>query len=129
MASFAFRFEPLYRVAALPFGVTPHTTGVEVDDDDDRLRVRFGPWRVETGLANVAGTLVTGPYQVPKTIGPAHLSLVDRGMTCATNRWRGLCVCFHEPVRGIDPTGRLRHPGLTLTVEDIDGLDAALARR
>ena len=126
MPAFAFRFEPLYRAAALPFGVTPGTTAVDVDGD--HLRVRFGPWRVETGLDNVAGTQVTGPYQVLKTIGPAHLSLVDRGMTCATNRWRGLCVCFHEPVTGLDPLGRLRHPGLTLTVEDIEALDAALTR-
>jgi hypothetical protein len=124
--SFAFRFEPLYRALALPFGVTPGTTGVEVDDR--RLRVRFGLWRVETDLTNVAGTERSGPYQVPKTIGPPHLSLKDRGMTCATNRRRGLCIRFHEPVSGIDPTGTLRHPGLTVTVADIDGLETALAR-
>ena len=126
MAVFAFRFEPLYRVMALPFGVTPRTASVEVDDQ--RLVVRFGPWRVETALANVAGTERSGPYQVVKTAGPAHLSGVDRGMTCATNRRRGLCVRFHAPVRGIDPLGKLRHPGLTVTVGDIDGLEAALAR-
>ena len=125
MTAFPFRFESLYRAAGLPFGVTPATTGVDVEGG--WLSVRFGPWRVATELANVTGTTVTGPYQVPKTIGPAHLSLSDRGMTCATNRWRGLCITFREPVRGIDPLGRLRHPGLTVTVEDIDGLGAALA--
>ena len=126
MATFPFRFEPLYRAMALPLGITPRTAGVEVDAR--HLRVRFGLWRVETELANVAGTERTGPYQVPKTIGPPHLSFSDRGMTCATNRRRGLCVRFHEPVQGIDPVGALRHPGLTLTVADIEGLEAALAR-
>ena len=125
MATFAFRFEPLYRVMALPFGVTPATASVDVDERG--LTVRFGLWRVETDLANVSGTERSGPYQVAKTIGPAHLSLTDRGMTCATNRRRGLCLRFHEPVRGIDPLGQLRHPGLTVTVADIDGLEAALA--
>ena len=125
MATFAFRFEPLYRALALPFGVTPATASVHVDQGG--LRVRFGLWRVETDLANVAGTERSGPYQVAKTIGPAHLSLVDKGMTCATNRRRGLCVRFHEPVRGLDPLGKILHPGLTPTVADIDGLEAALA--
>jgi len=38
-----------------------------------------------------------------------------------------VCICFREPVTGLDPTGRLRHPGLTVTVADVDGLVAALA--
>lgn len=123
-AVFPFRFTPPFRTAALPFGVTPGTARVEVGDG--RLRARFGPWRVDTPLANVGGREVTGPYLWWKTIGPAHLSLTDRGLTFATNPDRGLCVRFLEPVTGIEPTGRLRHPGLTLTVADVDGLAAAL---
>jgi hypothetical protein len=61
------------------------------------------------------------------TIGPAHLSFTDRGLTMATNGDRGVCIRFREPVAGIEPTGRIRHPGLTVTVADCDGLLARLA--
>ena len=104
---------------------TSTTTSVTVERGE--LRAKFGPWRVRTPLTNVAGTEVSGPYSFVKTAGPAHLSFTDRGVTFATNGERGLCIRFHEPVRAMDPTGRLRHPGLTVTVEDIDGLAAALA--
>jgi hypothetical protein len=124
MARFPFAFEPRYRAAALPFGVMPRTAWVDVTGED--LVVRFGPWRVETTTGNVAGTEVTGPYSFAKTAGPAHLSFADRGMTCATNGRRGLCIRFREPVRGIDPTGRILHPGLTVTVTKIDELRRTL---
>lgn len=123
---FPFRFEPVYRLLAAPFNIRPATTGVGLDGD--RLRARFGPWRLQTELANVAGTTLTGPYGVAKTAGPAHLSLSDRGVTFATNRDRGVCIRFREPVRCLDPTGWLRHPALTVTVRDYNALIAALAR-
>ena len=123
--TFDFAFDLLHRAAGLPFGITPGTTGVEIAGG--RLDARFGLWRVSTALANVEGTQVTGPYSAWKTMGPAHLSLADRGLTFATNTRGGLCIRFREPVPGIEPTGRLRHPGLTVTVADIDGLAAALA--
>jgi hypothetical protein len=125
MATFAFRFDPRYRAAALPFGVLPATT--EVDVDGGELVIRFGLWRLRTPLSNVAGTEVTGPYSFVKTAGPAHLSFTDRGVTFATNGDRGLCIRFHEPVAAIEPTGRLRHPGATVTVDDVEGLAAAHA--
>jgi hypothetical protein len=123
--TFDFDFEPAYRAAALLFGVTPDRAGVEVTDG--RLVARYGFWRVETDVANVASTEISGPYRLLSTIGPAHLSLADRGLTFASNRRRGLCISFKEPVPGLEPTGRLRHPGLTVTVADVDGLARALA--
>ena len=122
---FTFAFAAPHRAVSFLFGVTPGTAWVEVDDRE--LRCRFGPWRLATPRANVAGTEATGPYSVPKTIGPAHLSLADRGLTFSTNARRGLCIRFREPAAGIEPTGRLRHPALTVTVADVDGLAAALA--
>lgn len=123
---FPFAFAPSYRLAALPFGVLPRTAWVEVDPL--RLRARFGLWTLDTPRSNVADVAVTGGYSFIRTAGPAHLSLTDHGVTFATNGDRGVCVCFHEPVRVLDPTGRLRHPGATFTVADPDGLVAALAR-
>lgn len=120
---FAFEFAPAYRVAALPFGVTPRTTYVEVvDAPDPELRVRFGPWTLRTPLSNVSSAQRSGPFAFPKTAGPARLSFADRGVTFATNGEAGLCLTFREPVSGIDPTGLLKHPGATLTVQDVDGL-------
>lgn len=124
---FSFRFAPSYRVPALLFGVTPATARVEVDESE--LRARFGPWSLRTPLANVASTQETGGFSFAKTAGPAHLSFADRGVTFATNGDSAACVLFHEPVRVLDPTGRIRHPGATLTVADPAGLIAALEVR
>jgi hypothetical protein len=121
---FPFAFDPVYRAAALCFGITPSTARVDVAGGE--LTARFGLWLVTTPLANVTGAHAHGPYSFLKTVGPAHLSLADRGVTFATNRRRGLCMTFREPVVALDPTGHLRHPGLTVTVADVDGLAAAL---
>jgi hypothetical protein len=119
-SQFGFRFSALYRIAALPFGITPATTAVELTGDE--LMVRFGPWRVKTTMSNVTDAQITGPFSVPKTIGPAHLSFADRGLTLATNPDKGVCMLFEEPVSGLDPFGRLRHPGLTVTVAECERL-------
>jgi hypothetical protein len=125
--TFSFRFDPRYRLLAAPFGVTPARSSVQLAAG--RLQARFGPWRVETSLDNVIDAEPTGPYRLVKTIGPAHVSFTDRGLTFATNPDRGACIRFHSPVRGMDPAGVVRHPGLTVTVADVDGLLAALSRR
>jgi hypothetical protein len=83
---------------------------------------------VRTQLGNIASAELTGPYGFLKTVGPAHLSLSDRGLTFASNRRQGVCVRFREPVAGMEPTGRIRHPGLTVTVADCAGLVTALQR-
>lgn len=111
-----FDFDPRYRIAARPFGVTATSSYVELTDD--RFTARFGPWVVDTPRSNIRGAGVTGPYSMVRTIGPAHLSFADRGLTFATNDRAGVCITFREPVPGIDPFGRIRHPGLTVTVVD-----------
>lgn len=121
---FTFAFEPVYRVAAMAFGVTPGRAWVDLEDG--QVTARFGFWLVRTAVSNVTGTQVGGPYRLLRTVGLAHLSLADRGLTFATNGRRGLCMTFAEPVIGADPTGHLRSPGLTVTVADIEGLAAAL---
>ena len=123
--TFDFEFDPAYQAMALLFGVTPGRTGVEIDGNT--FVARYGLWSLATTLDNIAGFEISGPYRIWTTIGPAHLSLADRGLTFASNRRRGLCMKFKEPVPGLEPTGRLRHPGLTVTVADVDGLAAALA--
>lgn len=121
---FEFAFEGRYRLPALMFGVTPMTTRVRVTDDE--LLVRFGIWRLRTLLSNITETTETGGFAWHRTAGPAHLSLADHGITFATNSQRGLCISFAEPVRAIEPTGRLLHPAMTVTVTDPGALAAAL---
>lgn len=123
---FPFRFASSYRLPALAVGVTPGTAYVEVSGSE--LLVRFGLWRLRTSLANIAGVERTGGFSYLKTAGPPHLSFADRGVTFATNGDAAVCVRFREPVRVLDPTGRVRHPGATLTVADPDALEAELAR-
>lgn len=121
---FAFSWDRRYRIAALPFGTTPGRAWIEVTPTE--LHVRYGWWSLRSALSNISGVDVTGDYAFVKTAGPPHLSMSDRGITFATNGRRGLCVSFRQPVSGIDPTHRIKHPGATLTVADVDGLAAAL---
>ena len=130
VAEYDFRFDLAYRIAALPFGVHPGSAAVSVDERTEPavLRAQFGPWRVTTPVGNVVATRITGPYAALKTVGPAHVSLADGGLTFATNGRRGLCISFREPVRGLEPFGVVRHHSLTVTVDDAEGLQRALAR-
>ena len=67
--------------------------------------MRFGLWWLHTPLTNIAGTEVTGPFGLLRTLGPAHLSLADNGITFATNGDRGLCIRLHDPVRPSNRSG------------------------
>jgi hypothetical protein len=124
MQNFPFRFELGYRRAAMLFGVTERSTSITISADV--LRVHFGSWRVRTPLSNIVHVEITGPYLFLKTAGPARLGLTDRGLTFATNHERGVCMEFRQPITGIDPLGLVRHPNLTLTPADCDGLARAL---
>lgn len=121
---FAFAWEPRYRLPALAFGVTPRRAWVEVTPSE--LYVRYGLWKLRSALSNISGVEVSGSYAFLKTAGPPHLSMSDRGISFATNGHEGLCIRFREPVPGIDPTKRIKHPGATLTVADVAGLARAL---
>jgi hypothetical protein len=130
MTRYAFDFSAAYRGPALLFGITPRTAWVELDERT--LHVRYGPWSLTTPVTNIADVVRTGGFAFVKTAGPPHLSFSDRGISFATNDGRGsagadekraLCVSFHTPVPGIDPTGRIKHPGATLTVADPDALE------
>lgn len=121
---FDFAFAPSYRLAALPFGITPRSAWVEVDDSE--LRVRYGLWRMRTPLGNIREVNRTGGFTWLKTAGPPHLSFSDRGVSFTTNGDDAVCLQFHEPVPAIDPTRRIQHPGATMTVADPDDLENLL---
>jgi hypothetical protein len=122
---FGFRFEPVMQALALPFGIRPSNAWVEVGDE---VHIAFGPWHMRFPRADVEDVQETTDYWLPKVAGPPHLSFADRGITFATNRKRGLCIQLANPHPGIGPFGLIRHPGATVTVDDIDGLTHALRR-
>jgi hypothetical protein len=125
MAEFAFRFEPKYRALLRGFGVTPRTARIMVSNGD--LDVRFGPWHLRTPLSNIASIERSGPYKWYRAIG-IRGSLADSGVTFGTTTEGGLCVLFKERVPGLLPFGLRKHEGMTVTPEDIDGLEIALGR-
>jgi hypothetical protein len=123
---FEFRFDPAYQRAARPFGITPGRAWVQIDDE--RLVARYGPWRLQTPLSNIKSVAITGPYRFYRTAGPARLGVSDAGLTFASNGDQGVLISFRKRVPAIDPLGVLRHPELTVTVADVDGLVGALGR-
>jgi hypothetical protein len=117
---FALRRDEPFATASRLFAVTGSNSYVDVDDD--RLEIRFGPWQLTTPMDNVESAEATGPFSWWKVIGPPHLSLKDRGITFATSTQGGVCLRFREPVPAIEPRGVIRHPGVTVTVDDPDDL-------
>lgn len=119
--TFPFAFDSRYAaMARLTAGARPGNASVVLDDG--QLVVRFGWLGVRTPLANVKDVRITRDYRWFKAIG-ARLSLADRGATYGTNTTGGVCVCFHEPVKALPVAAS---PGLTLTVEDLDGFATAV---
>lgn len=123
--SFDFRFDDRWKPILAGFGIRPSNSSVTITDEE--LDARFGPFRLRTPLDNVTGVETGGDYQWYRAIG-ARLSLADRGVTFGTNTESGVCVLFDSPVRALDPTGTLLHPGATFTVADTGGLADAVRR-
>jgi hypothetical protein len=125
---FQFAFEPLLIPFAAAVGVRENsawvelTPGEDVDGKDDAVEVHFGPWSMAFPRIDVTSAEVTGPYHFAKVAGPPHLSFKDRGVTFATTRQRGLCISLRRPRKALDPLGLLRHPALTVTVDDPETL-------
>ncbi|HSK25012.1 MAG TPA: hypothetical protein VK906_17640 [Egicoccus sp.] len=128
--TFAFAFAARYRPVLLAFGVTPSTARVVVGPPEPGavLRARFGPFLLDTTLDNVADVTVGGPYRPHRVIGP-RLSLADRGVTFGTSVSAGVCVRFHEPVGALFGHRFVRHPGMTVTVQDPDGFARVVRAR
>jgi hypothetical protein len=121
---FEFRFSRPYRLAARPFGITPQSAWVQIDDQ--HLLANYGPWQLGTTLANISRVAITGPYWFYRTAGPARLGVTDGGLTFASNGEQGVLLSFRERVPAIDPFKLIRHPELTVTVADVHGLISAL---
>jgi hypothetical protein len=94
--------------------------------DDDQLIVRYGPFRVDAPLSQIQDAHITGPYRWWTAVG-ARLSLADDGLTFGTNATRGVCIHFEPRIHRV--LGLRDHSALNVTVEDCEGLVAALTQR
>ncbi len=125
MQVFTFDFHPRYRYLLLPWGVKPDNSFVAMTDDE-QFHAKFGRWEIKTPLSNLSGYQRSGDYKWYKAIG-IRGSWADHGLTFGSTTKQGVCVTFDEPVKAFLP-GMPHHPGLTVTVENADGLVAALQK-
>jgi hypothetical protein len=112
------RSRPLLR---LLFGVRAENAYVDLDEDVD---ARFGRFRVRTPVANVASWRIEGPWRWITAIG-VRRSVRHGDLTFGGNHAGGVRIDFRERVR----SSPFWIPALYVTVDDLDGLAAALAAR
>ena len=105
MSSHAFRFDIGERLRPWSRLFFVHPGACSARIEHGQLSVLFGRWSLTTPVSNIADVTVTGPYTWRKAVGPAHLSVADRGVTFATTDERGVCISFVEPVAAIKPSG------------------------
>lgn len=120
---FPYRIDSTYRLLLAPFRLD-RDDGVTLTDDT--FRATFGRATLETPIANVTGAHSTLDYQWFKAIG-MRLSFADDGLTFGTSTHGGVCVHFDSRVRRV--IGMRDHSALTVTVDDLDGLVAAIEDR
>jgi hypothetical protein len=118
---FPYRFDRRFAPIWGALGARPGRDGVRVTDDE--LEASYGHFSFSTPLHNVAGGHITERYRWYTAVG-VRLSFADDGLTFGTNRDRGVCIHFHEPIPKV--VGRRDHSAVTVTVEDCEGLVAAI---
>ena len=95
-----------------------------VDLDEETLTARFGWATATTPVANIASWRIEGPWRWITAIG-IRRSIRHQDLTFGGSPNGGVRLDFREPITVL----RLNTPALYLTVEDLDGLAAALAAR
>lgn len=116
---FPLRMRMPWKLALMLWGVRPSTAYVDLMED--RLQIRYGPWRTATRLDNVARYDITGPYRWWAAIGPRR-SVRNGDFSYGTSAHGGVCLTFHRAVR----CWPVRPTQLTVTVDDLEGFAAAL---
>jgi hypothetical protein len=119
---FRYAIDNRYLPLILPFGLRRKRDGVTLGDDGSFMAT-FGFFSVATSLDNISGAHVTRGYRWWTAFG-VRASMADDGLSFGTNHQAGVCVHFAEKVPSrLSKSG---HSALTVTVEDLDGLTAAL---
>lgn len=92
-----------------------------VDLGQDSLEARFGWFRATTPLSNVTGWRIEGPWLWITAIG-VRMSVRHGDITFGGSHRGGVRLDFRERVA----VGPFRVPALYVTVDDLEGLPAAL---
>jgi len=121
---FPYRFERTYRAIWHTLGCRDGVDGVEVTDDT--FTASYGRRRVVVPLSNITGAHITRQYRWWKAVG-IRLSLADDGLTFGTCTDGGVCVHFATRIPKV--IGWRDHSALTVTVDDLEGLEAAIEER
>lgn len=103
------------------FGAREDNAYVELNGE---LDARFGRFRVQTPMANLASWRIEGPWLWITAIG-VRTSVRHHDVTFGGNHAGGVRIDFREPVT----FGFLHIPALYVTVGDMEGLAAALTER
>jgi hypothetical protein len=111
------RSRPLLRL----FGVRDGNAWVDLNGE---LDARFGSHRLVTPLANVTGWRIEGPWLWLTAIG-VRRGIRHGDITFAGSHHGGIRLDFREPVK----MGLLRTSALYVSVDDLEGLAAALRER
>ena len=119
---FAFLFEGLWRWGVLPWGVTPGRAWAEIDDR--QIRVRFGPWHVDSPLENVARYELQPPYRWWRALG-VRMTLGKWDVSFCSSSRNGIYLEFKHPQR-LWGSG---HPAFTMTLADPVGFVEELRSR
>lgn len=109
------------RPLLLLFGVRADNAYVDLGTD---LDARFGFYRMRTPVTNIVRWRLEGPWLWVTAIG-VRKGIRHGDITFGGNHRGGVRLDFREPVRW----GPFKVPTLYVTVEDMEGLGAALAAR
>jgi hypothetical protein len=119
---FPIRLQRNLRPILILFGARSANSFVRLSED--RIVARFGFFGTETPVANVERWDITGPYRWWRAAG-VRASPGQPELTFGGSAHGGVCLHLREPVR----ISRLGVRDLYLTVDDLEGLGAALAAR
>jgi hypothetical protein len=95
-----------------------------VDLRDDEIEARFGSMHMTTPVANIASWRIEGPWRWITAIG-VRRSVRHGDFTFGGTPRGGIRLDFAEPTR----IAVFKVPALYVTVEDLEGLAAALTAR
>jgi hypothetical protein len=114
------RFALILRVL---FGVRPENSYVELGETGSFL-ARYGRFHLETPIANIVSWRMEGPWSSLTALG-VRMSVRHRDVTFGGSAHGGVRVDFRER-----PKLSIMHPpALYVTVDDLEGLAAALTDR
>lgn len=106
------------RFIRLFFTATPETAYAELADD---LVIRFGRFRLETPVSNLASWRIEGPWRWITAIG-VRRSVRHADVSFAGSPHGGVRIDFRDPVRW----GPLTVPAVYVGADDLEAFAAAL---